>query len=532
VLISGPRGCAKSTLARGMADLLPGGSHTFVTLPLGATEDMLVGTLDLQQVLQNKNVAFHPGLLSKADGGILYVDEVNLLNDHLVDLLLDVAASSVNCVERDGISHSHDANFILVGTMNPDEGELRPQLQDRFGLAVHLNNQYSLEERVEIVRRREAFDAAPQGYCIQYLAEQTQLLAALEAARNALPQVQCSDALRIAIAERCHAAGVEGLRADIVWYRAALAHAAWCGSDDVSEEDLSAVEELVLAHRRKTPPSSSTPPPSSHRRPPQQPRNEQDSSSEPEAAQGEWGQMAPKQLKTADALNAGVPVGIASPQTALKKTLGDASSSASKGPSYGSGKLSQNETRRPNWFTSLVSSAGQWPPSQLKMRKARSGQPVLHFVLLDTSASTLKNSLFANAKAAIMEIAGQAYRSREQLTVWGFGNQQVENFLPRRRAPKALRQLLDTIPAGGSTPLREGLQQAGDYLRQIAKQHPEMAMRTYLITDGRSSQQVADLRLPGECLLIDIESSPVKRGRGQELARELAADYFSLALAH
>ncbi len=538
VLISGPRGCAKSTLARGMADLLPGGSHTFVTLPLGATEDMLVGTLDLQQVLQDKNVAFHPGLLSKADGGILYVDEVNLLNDHLVDLLLDVAASGVNCVERDGISHSHDANFILVGTMNPDEGELRPQLQDRFGLAVHLDNQYSLEERVEIVRRREAFDADPQGYCTQYFAEQTQLLAALATARNALPQVQCSDALRIAIAERCHAAGVEGLRGDIVWYRAALAHAAWCGRTVVSEEDLAAVEELVLAHRRKTPPSSSTPPPSSNtsspkKRPPQQqPRNEPDSSSEPETAQGEWGSMAPQQLKTADALNAGVPVSATSPQAVRSQTLDAASSSASKGASSGSGKLSQKETRRPNWFTSLVSSAGQWPPTKLKMRKARSGQPVLHFVLLDTSASTLKNSLFANAKAAIMEIAEQAYRSREQLTVWGFGNQQVENFLPRRRAPKALRQLLDTIPAGGGTPLREGLQQAGDYLRQVAKQHPEMAMRTYLITDGRSSQQVTDLRLPGECLLIDIESSPVKRGRGQELARELAADYFSLALAH
>jgi magnesium chelatase subunit D len=532
VLISGPRGCAKSTLARGMADLLPGGSHTFVTLPLGATEDMLVGTLDLQQVLQDKNVAFHPGLLSKADGGILYVDEVNLLNDHLVDLLLDVAASGVNCVERDGISHSHDANFILVGTMNPDEGELRPQLQDRFGLAVHLDNQYSLEERVEIVRRREAFDADPQGCCAQYLAEQTQLLAALAAARNALPQVRCSDALRIAIAERCHAAGVEGLRGDIVWYRAALAHAAWCGRNEVGEDDLSAVEELVLAHRRKTPPSSSTPPPSNRRPPQQQPRNEQDSSSEPETAQGEWGQMAPQQLKTADALNAGVPVGAISPQPVRSQSLDAASSSASKGASSGSGKLSQKETRRPNWFTSLVSSAGQWPPTTLKMRKARGGQPVLHFVLLDTSASTLKNSLFANAKAAIMEIAEQAYRSREQLTVWGFGNQQVESFLPRRRAPKALRQLLDTIPAGGGTPLREGLQRAGDYLRQIAKQHPEMAMRTYLITDGRSSQQVTDLRLPGECLLIDIESSPVKRGRGQELARELAADYFSLALAH
>jgi len=533
VLISGPRGCAKSTLARGMADLLPGGTHSFVTLPLGATEDMLVGTLDLQQVLQDKNVAFHPGLLSKANGGILYVDEVNLLNDHLVDLLLDVAVTGVNCVERDGISHSHAARFLLVGTMNPDEGELRPQLQDRFGLAVHLDNQYSLEERVEIVRRREAFDADPQGYCKQYLSEQQQLLAALEAARNALSQVECSDELRAAIAERCHAAGVEGLRGDIVWYRAARAHAAWCGRSDVSEADLSAVEELVLAHRRKTPPSAPKQPPLNRRPPQQQLRNEQDSSSEQESTQGEWGQMAPQQLKTADAMNAGVPVAVSSVQPPLRNQALDAvSSSASKGASNGSGKLSQNETRRPNWFSSLVSSAGQWPPTKLKMRKARSGQPVLHFVLLDTSASTLKNSLFANAKAAIMEIAEQAYRSREQLTVWGFGNQQVENFLPRRRAPKALRKLLDAIPAGGGTPLREGLQQAGDYLRQVAKQHPEMALRTYLITDGRSSQQVADLRLPGECLLIDIESSAVKRGRGQALAQELAADYFSLSVTH
>lgn len=550
VLISGPRGCAKSTLARGLADLLPGGSHTFVTLPLGATEDMLVGTLDLQQVLQDKNVAFHSGLLAKADGGILYVDEVNLLNDHLVDLLLDVAASGVNCVERDGISHSHKANFLLVGTMNPDEGELRPQLQDRFGLAVHLDNQYSLEERVEIVRRREAFDADPQGYCEQYQAEQQQLLAALETARNALPQVQCDDALRITIAERCHAAGVEGLRGDIVWYRAALAHAAWCGRDQVNEDDLAAVEELVLAHRRKAPPSSppSSTPPQAKRRPPprheqeglsqqtgQEPAQQSDQETPQPAGQGEWGQMAPQQLATAGALNAGVPV-TASTQRERTATRDADGSGAAKGAANltnsGSGRLTQKDTRRPNWFSSLVSSAGHWPPTKLNMRKARSGKPVLHFILLDTSASTLNNSLFAQAKAAILEIAEQAYRSREQLTLWGFGNQQVESFLPRRRAPKALRQLLDSIPAGGGTPLREGLQQAGEYLRQIAKQQPEMALRTYLITDGRSSQQVADLRLPGECLLIDIENSAVKRGRGQQLAQQLAADYFSLSPVH
>lgn len=526
VLISGPRGCAKSTLARGMADLLPGGSHTFITLPLGASEEMLVGTLDLQQVLQDKNVAFHPGLLAKADGGILYVDEVNLLNDHLVDLLLDVAASGVNCVERDGISHSHAAKFLLVGTMNPDEGELRPQLQDRFGLCVHLDNQYSLQERVEIVRRREAFDANPAAYCKEFAVQEQQLLKELEAARQALPQVRCSEELRVTIAERCQAAGVEGLRGDIVWYRAALAHAAWSGRDEVTEADIAAVEELVLAHRRKTPPSQ---PPSSGKQQRQQPQK-QNQPSPSNAPQGEWGQMAPEQLKTADRLNAGVPTTTHFEKSDRQSVT--ASQNSSKGVSEGFWKHSQKDSKRPNWFASLVSSAGQWPPEKLRMRRACNGQAVLHFVLLDTSASTLKNNLFANAKATILEIAEQAYRSREQLTVWGFGNQQVESFLPRRRAPKALRKLLDTIPAGGGTPLREGLQQARDYLQKVTRQQPDLLMRTYLITDGRSSQQVSDLRLPGECLLIDIESSPVKRGRGQELARELDADYFSLAVAY
>lgn len=157
VLVSGPRGCAKSTLARGFADLRSA-NHPFVTLPLGASEEMLIGTLDLQQVLDSKNVAFNPGLLAKADGGTLYVDEVNLLPDSLVDLLLDVAASGVNCVERDGISHEHAAKFTLLGTMNPDEGELRPQLLDRFGLSVQLDNDYSIDERMAIVQSREAFD--------------------------------------------------------------------------------------------------------------------------------------------------------------------------------------------------------------------------------------------------------------------------------------------------------------------------------------------------------------------------------------
>ncbi|MDF3936569.1 ATP-binding protein, partial [Pseudomonas citronellolis] len=227
VLIEGPRGMAKSTLARGVAELLDGGR--FVTLPLGASEERIVGTLDLDAALGEGRVRFSPGLLASADGGVLYVDEVNLLPDHLVDLLLDVAASGVNHVERDGLSHSHPARFVLIGTMNPEEGELRPQLLDRFGLKVELGGSPLPAERAEIVRRRLAFDSDPQAFLAHWRAEQDALRQRCAAARQRLPGVPLDDAALQAIAERCYAAGVDGLRADLVWLRGARAHAAWRG---------------------------------------------------------------------------------------------------------------------------------------------------------------------------------------------------------------------------------------------------------------------------------------------------------------
>lgn len=522
VVISGPRGCAKSTLARGFADLLPEHQPTeveaerllpaeFVTLPLGASEEMLLGSLDLEQVLNDKQVKFRPGLLSRAHGGVLYVDEVNLLPDHLVDLLLDVAASGINRVERDGISHHHRAEFLLVGTMNPDEGELRPQLHDRFGLSVQLTNQYTPQERVEIVKRRELFDTDPEGFCEHYRAGQRGLIQRISQARHRLSSLNCSEALRLEIAVRCSDSQVDGLRADIVWYRAALAHAAFNQRDQIEMIDIDAVEELVLAHRRNaTPPAS---PPDNPAPPPPFQRPEA-SQSERDSDQGEWGSMPAQQQKTADQADL--------PLERFKQTeLSQLGSERSRGIS-----------QRPDWFATLLHSLPEWPPRSLRFRRQQQRPDILHLVLLDRSASTLKAQSFAHAKAALLQISEQAYLQREQIALFGFGNNQVENLLSKVRAPKELRSWLDQLGAAGGTPMREVFEKAQSYLRQLKKQSPQLQVRCYVLTDGRSSSSLAGVDLPGEVVWIDTEMSAVKRGRGRELAAELNASYLSIAGAY
>lgn len=261
VLVEGPRGTAKSTSARALAALLPEGR--FVNMPLGTSEEQLVGALDLEVALQDGRVRLRPGLLAQAHDGVLYIDEVNLLADGLVDLLLDVCASGINRIERDGISHQHPARITLIGTMNPEEGELRPQLLDRFGLFVSLNEVVDATARTAIVRTRLAFDADPAAFARRFDAQQQQLAARITSARGTIGNIDFSDAAHDRVATLCHAAQVEGVRADLVMLRAARAHAALDGRDQIADTDIDAVAELVLGHRRKA--AGEAPPPPNHK---------------------------------------------------------------------------------------------------------------------------------------------------------------------------------------------------------------------------------------------------------------------------
>lgn len=291
VMIMGDRGTGKSTTIRALADLLPEidivegdpfNSHPedpdlmseeirqqweqdtplntakqkvpMIDLPLGATEDRVCGTIDIEKALAEGIKAFEPGLLAKANRGLLYVDEVNLLDDHLVDVLLDSAASGWNTVEREGISIRHPARFVLVGSGNPEEGELRPQLLDRFGMNVEVRTVRDPELRVKIVEQRSHFDQAPQEFSEQYEEEQTKLQQTIVKAQELLPQVQMDYDLRVKVSQVCGELDVDGLRGDIVTNRAAKALTALEERTEVNVEDIRRVMPLCLRHRlRKDP---------------------------------------------------------------------------------------------------------------------------------------------------------------------------------------------------------------------------------------------------------------------------------------
>ena len=256
VLIEGEKGTAKSTAVRALPSLLPpmetgADAMTVVELPINATEDRVVGSINLEKALQEGVKAFEPGILQAAHQNILYVDEVNLLDDHIVDILLDVAAMGVNTVEREGVSHSHPSRFILVGTMNPEEGDLRPQLLDRFGLSVMVYGEQDPAQRMDVIKRRLAFGDNPAEFVETYKELERALHDRLLEARKLLPTIIPSDDILLKIASISIGVGVDGHRSDITMMHTARAHAAFHGRSQIVDDDIKVAARLTLKHRMR-----------------------------------------------------------------------------------------------------------------------------------------------------------------------------------------------------------------------------------------------------------------------------------------
>ncbi|WP_448642192.1 putative cobaltochelatase [Geodermatophilus sp. URMC 63] len=625
VLVRGEKGTAKSTTVRALAAVLPpvtvvagcrfacdpaapdpacpDGPHDtgvpgqtrparLVELPVGASEDRVVGSLDLERALTEGVKAFEPGLLAAAHRGVLYVDEVNLLHDHLVDLLLDAAALGTAYVEREGVSVRHAARFLLVGTMNPEEGELRPQLLDRFGLTVEVAAPRDPAERAEVVRRRFAYDADPAGFAAAWAAEETGLAVRIADARARLPHVVLSDDALRQVTAVCAAFDVDGLRADLVTARAAIAHAAWCGRDEVTEDDVRVAARLALPHRRRRDPfdapgldddtleqaledsrpdedpppqgpddggGAPPPPPSGDGGGPDSPSRSRDLDGGPADEEpgsrdlDESGGSAPASERAAvapaDPFRArrlevpGVGAGAAGRRSKAR---------AERGRVVGSVRPSGPVTRLHLADTVLAAAPhqvarGRTGPglrvAREDLRQAtlegREGNLVLFVV--DASGSMGSRSRMGAVKGAVLSLLLDAYQRRDKVGLVTFRGGDAELALPPTWSVEAAAARLRTLPTGGRTPLAAGLRRAAEVLRVERVRDPQRRPLLVVVTDGRATgargsdalgaAHTAARRLAGEgtaAVVVDCESGPVRLGLAGVLGSHLGAQTLRL----
>ena len=576
VLMRGEKGSAKSTLARGVAALLPGDA-SFVELPVGATEDRLVGSLDLAEALTGGATRLRPGLLAAAHRGVLYVDEVNLLPDHLVDALLDVAASGVNRVEREGVAHAHPARFVLIGSMNPEEGELRPQLLDRFGLCVDVGASTDPAVRARAVRRRLAFDASPAAAAEEWQARDAELrdrVAAVLAAGTA----PLTDEVIESVSSLCVSVGAEGLRADLVICRAAAALAAWEQRSEVTVGDVRRVAPLALAHRA--------------RRHPLDPHGMERDDLEREMDRALGGLAAPPMSAgdpagagesagggdpagAGDPAGGGDPAGAGDPETATMPdrpapTGTAVAVSPLRGPRTVSaggaaGRRSMAEGPRGRLVGDRL--PGPAGPATLALgatvraaaaRRATSGGPTivatdvreavreqrrgnLVVIAVDASGSMGVAARMTAAKSAVLGLLVDAYQRRDRVSLVTFRDHDAEIVLRPTASVEVAKARLSDLATGGRTPLAAGLLAALQAATsETVRTHPPLIV---IVTDGRATSAPDGLdpweavrvaadsirrrRIP--VVVVDVEEGSTRLGLAAELAEAAGGRVLTLA---
>ncbi|WP_173033458.1 VWA domain-containing protein [Phytohabitans flavus] len=579
VLVRGEKGTAKSTVVRALATLLPeldvvrgcrfgcdpaapdpecpDGPHvgaapvvrrraSLVELPVGATEDRVVGTLDIQRALAEGVKAYEPGLLATAHRGLLYVDEVNLLPDHLVDLLLDAAAMGRAHVERDGVSVKHAARFLLVGTMNPEEGEPRPQLVDRFGLVVSVTSPDEPGPRAEVVRRRLAYDADPDGFAARWAAEDAALAERIAAARERLASVELPDGELDRIARICLAYGVDGLRADIVVARAALTLAAWQGRGAVTVEDVRDAARLALPHRRRRDPLD---PPGTDEERLEETLSNEDPSPEPDPDPeppngGPSGEGAPSDEDGGSAEQPAAAPGqpyrprvLTLPKTGERAHAGRRSLAYARRGRVVGARLPQG-AGAPHLPATLRAAAARGSrtvaPADLREAVHVGREANLVLFVVDASGSMAARQRMSTVKAAVLSLLRDAYQRRDRVGMITFRGTAADEVLPPTSSHEVGVQRLARLRTGGRTPLAAGLEAAVRTLRTERRRDPRRRPLLVLVTDGRNTAGADPLTvvpsLSGTAaVVVDCEGGPVRLGLARRLAVALDAPCVPLA---
>ena len=596
VLVRGEKGTAKSTAVRALANLLPpirvvagcpyscdpdspnpgcpAGPHPpdapsverlvrLVELPVGASTDRLTGTLDIEKVLAEGKKAFEPGLLAAAHRGILYVDEVNLLSDHLVDLLLDVAAMGVNHVEREGVSVSHPSRFILVGTMNPEEGELRPQLLDRFGITVEVAGSPDPAERAEVVRRRLHHEADPKDFARKWDAADVELAGSVAAARGRLPETRVSEDVLFRIAALCAELGVDGLRGDLVTAKTARALAAWDARNEVVLEDVRRAAPLALSHRRRRSPFEPTGlnqeelenalgDPDEDPEPPDGPgggdTSPQDGSTGDDSAASRKPNPEPSDTKTGagershSASEPFRPIRLETPERGeggplgrRSRVLGGAGHPVADREATGSlhdvalaATVRSAALRQGATASSRPGVVVRREDLRENVREGREGNLVLFVV--DASGSMAARSRMSAVKGAVLSLLTDAYQRRDKVGMISFRGEEARTLIPPTSSVELAAARLEELPTGGRTPLSAGLETAAEVLRRERLKDRDRRPLLVLLTDGRATagsdpRRAANGlgRMGVSAIVVDTEKGYVRLGMAEKIAGAMGA---------